>query len=310
MQKILSSAPHLRGSESTSGIMCDVIIALIPTSVAAVYFFGLSALINILVCVGVSIAAEGLLQYFCKKKVTIGDCSAAVTGLLLALNLPPEVPIYVPITGSIFAIIVVKQIFGGLGHNFMNPALGGRAFLLISFPVAMTTWIAPGAVDAVATATPLAISSGVAEGSLPTLMQMFVGDMPGCIGEVCKVALIAGGIYLLIRRVISWRIPVTFIGAVAVIAFISGGVDAVLFNVLAGGVILGAFFMATDYVTSPTSPTAQLIFGAGCGVITMVIRLFGSYPEGVSFSIIFMNLLAPLLDRKFAPKIFGEVAEK
>ncbi len=308
MQKILSSAPHVRGTESVQRIMLDVLIALLPACFAAVYFFGISAFILILLCVGVAVGTEAAIQFFVKKPVTAYDLSAVVTGVLLALNLPPAVPFYVPIVGAIFAIAIVKQAFGGLGNNFMNPALAARAFLLISWPVAMTTWFAPGAVDAVATASPLAVAAS--GGTIPSLLDMFTGNIAGCIGETSALALIAGGIYLLVRRVITWRIPVTYIGMVALIALLTGDIMNVPFHLLAGGLMLGAFFMATDYVTSPVSPKAQILFGIGCGGITMVIRLFGGYPEGVSFSIIFMNLLTPLLDRVFAPKKFGEVASK
>jgi len=313
MQKILSSAPHMRDTSSTTKIMLDVIIALMPASVCAVYFFGINALILILLSVGTAVASEALIQLCCKKPVTINDLSAALTGLLVALNLPSDVPFYIPVVGSIFAIAVVKQCFGGLGSNFVNPALAARAFLLISWPIAMTSWVTPG-VDAVSTATPLAILQGTSEGVMPTMMDMFMGNIPGCIGEVSVIALLAGGIYLLIRRVISYRIPVAFIGMVALISliqsFFTGDYSSILYNILGGGLFLGAFFMATDYVTSPVSPKAQILFGLGCGGITMVIRLFGGYPEGVSFSILFMNLMAPLLDRKFARKLYGEVKAK
>jgi electron transport complex protein RnfD len=289
-------------------MMLDVLIALLPACAAAVYFFGLNAFILILLCVGVAVGCEAAIQFFCRKPVTVSDLSAAVTGVLLALNLPPGVPFYIPIAGSIFAIAIVKQCFGGLGNNFMNPALGARAFLLISWPVAMTTWFAPGGVDAVATATPLAVMAG--GGNMPSLWDMFIGNHAGCIGETSVLALIAGGIYLLARRVISWRIPASFIGLVAVISLLTGDLANVPYYLMAGGLILGAFFMATDLVTSPVSPKAQVIFGLGCGGITMMIRLFGGYPEGVSFSIIFMNLLAPLLDKAFTPRVFGEVRSK
>lgn len=315
MQKILSSAPHMRSNESTARLMSDVIVALLPASICAVYFFGISALWLILLCVGTAVGTEALIQVATKKPVTVGDMSAVLTGLLLALNLPSGVPFYIPVVGAVFAIAIVKQCFGGLGSNFVNPALAARAFLLVSWPIAMTTWVTPG-VDAVSTATPLAIMNGTAEGALPSLTDMLTGNIPGCIGEVCTIALLGGGIYLLIRRVISIRIPAAFIGTVALIAFIhgltTGDLSEVAYHILAGGVFLGAFFMATDYVTSPVNPKAQIIFGIGCGVITMVIRLFGGYPEGVSFSILFMNLMSPLLDRKFARRVFGvkEVAAK
>ena len=221
MQKILSSAPHMRSNESTARLMSDVIVALLPASICAVYFFGISALWLILLCVGTAVGTEALIQVATKKPVTVGDMSAVLTGLLLALNLPSGVPFYIPVVGAVFAIAIVKQCFGGLGSNFVNPALAARAFLLVSWPIAMTTWVTPG-VDAVSTATPLAIMKGTAEGALPSLTDMLTGNIPGCIGEVCTIALLGGGIYLLIRRVISIRIPATFIGTVALIAFIHG----------------------------------------------------------------------------------------
>jgi electron transport complex protein RnfD len=308
MQKILSSAPHIRGTETVQRVMLDVLIALLPACAAAVFFFGIDAFITILLCVGTAVGTEAAVQFFVKKPVTVYDLSAAVTGILLALNLPPVVPFYLPIVGSIFAIAIVKQAFGGLGNNFMNPALAARAFLVISWPVAMTTWFAPGAVDAVATASPLAAMAN--GGALPSLLDMFTGNIAGSIGETSALALLAGGAYLLIRKVITWHIPVSFIGMVALIALLTGDLGNVPFHLLAGGLMLGAFFMATDYVTSPVSPRAQIIFGLGCGGITMVIRLFGGYPEGVSFSILFMNLLTPLLDKVLARRKFGEVAAK
>jgi electron transport complex protein RnfD len=308
MQKILSSAPHIRGNQSVQRIMLDVLIALLPACVAAVYFFGLNAFILILLCVGAAVGTEAAIQFFCRKPVTVADLSAAVTGVLLALNLPSGVPFYIPVVGSVFAIAIVKQCFGGLGNNFMNPALGARAFLLISWPVAMTTWFAPGGVDAVATATPLAVMAN--GGNMPSLWDMFIGNHAGCLGETSALALIAGGVYLLARQVITWRIPGSFIGIVALISLLTGDLANLPYYLMAGGVILGAFFMATDYVTSPVSPRAQIIFGLGCGGITMLIRLFGGYPEGVSFSILFMNLLSPLLDKAFTPRVFGEVSSK
>ncbi|MEG1473534.1 MAG: RnfABCDGE type electron transport complex subunit D [Christensenella sp.] len=304
---ILSGSPHIKSNGSTSRIMLDVIIALIPACIAAVYFFGVGCLVTIALCIGSAVGCEAAVQYFTKKEVTISDLSAVVTGLLLALNLPPNVPWYLPVCGSAFAIIIVKQCFGGLGHNFMNPALAARCFLLISWPVAMTTFIAPFAgVDAVASATPLTmLSESTAE--LPTLFNMFIGRVGGSMGETSVLALLIGGVYLLARRVISWRIPLAYLGTVAIITLLTGQPAMIMFELFAGGLMLGAFFMATDYVSSPSSPKAQLVFGLGCGVVTMVVRLWGGYPEGVSFAILFMNLLTPLLDKVLRPKVFGEV---
>ncbi len=304
---ILSGSPHIKSGLSTSRIMLDVIIALIPACVAAVYFFGMGCIATIALCIGSAVGCEAAIQYFTKRAVTISDLSAVVTGLLLALNLPPNVPWYIPVCGSAFAIIIVKQCFGGLGHNFMNPALAARCFLLISWPVAMTTFVAPFAgVDAVASATPLGVlhEGGTA---VPPLMDMFMGKIGGSMGETSALALLIGGIYLLARRVISLRIPLAYMGTVALITLLTGHPEMILFQLFAGGLMLGAFFMATDYVSSPSSPRAQIIFGIGCGAITMIVRLWGGYPEGVSFSILFMNLLTPLLDKVLKPKPFGEV---
>ncbi|WP_066644970.1 RnfABCDGE type electron transport complex subunit D [Christensenella timonensis] len=304
---ILSGSPHIKSGLSTSRIMLDVIIALIPACIAAVYFFGAGCIATIALCILSAVGCEAAIQYFTKRAVTISDLSAVVTGLLLALNLPPNVPWYIPVCGSAFAIIIVKQCFGGLGHNFMNPALAARCFLLISWPVAMTTFVAPFAgVDAVASATPLGVlhEGGTA---IPPLMDMFLGKIGGSMGETSALALLIGGIYLLARRVISLRIPLSFMGTVALITLLTGHPEMILFELFAGGLMLGAFFMATDYVSSPSSPKAQIIFGIGCGAITMIVRLWGGYPEGVSFSILFMNLLTPLLDKVLKPKTFGEV---
>lgn len=304
---ILSGSPHIKSGQSTSRIMLDVIIALIPACIAAVYFFGVGCIATMALCIASAVGCEAAIQYFTKRAVTISDLSAVVTGLLLALNLPPNVPWYLPVCGSAFAIIIVKQCFGGLGHNFMNPALAARCFLLISWPVAMTTFVAPFAgVDAVASATPLGVlhEGGTA---IPPIMDMFMGEIGGSMGETSALALLIGGVYLLVRRVISLRIPLAYMGTVALITLLTGKPEMILFELFAGGLMLGAFFMATDYVSSPSSPKAQIVFGIGCGAITMIVRLWGGYPEGVSFSILFMNLLTPLLDKVLKPKVFGEV---
>ncbi len=305
-QLILSGAPHIRSGQSTRRIMLDVVIALLPAAVAAVIFFGASSLLTIALCIASAVGCEAAIQHFTKKSITISDCSAIVTGLLLALNLPPNAPWYLSVCGSAFAIIIVKQCFGGLGNNFMNPALAARCFLLISWPVAMTTFTAPFAVDAVASATPLGVLKEGGE-MLPSVWNMFIGNVGGSIGETSALALLIGAAYLLIRKVISWRIPLMYLLTVAVITLVWGKPDMILFELFAGGLMLGAFFMATDYASSPASPKAQLVFGVGCGVVTMVIRIFGGYPEGVSFSILFMNLLTPLLDKALRPKVLGEV---
>ncbi len=309
---ILSSSPHVRSSETTSSIMRDVIIALLPATVLGIVFFGLSALLVVLLSVVSAIAAEAVLQLLMKKKVTISDGSAAVTGLLLALNLPPSVPLYIPVIGSVFAIAIVKQCFGGLGCNFINPALAARAFLMVSWPPQMTTWTMP--VDAVSTATPLAALKVAGAGAPSPYLDMFLGNVGGCIGETSALALIIGGLYLIIRRVIDPRIPFVYIATVALFTWVAGSEglfsgDA-LYHILAGGLMLGAFFMATDYATSPMSGKGKVIFALGCGVLTSVIRLWGGYPEGVSYSILLMNLVVPLIDRAFKPRMFGHTALK
>ncbi len=305
-QYIMSSSPHVRASETTSRIMRDVIIALLPATAFGVYIFGLNALWVVLISVAFAVLTELVLQLFMNKKVTVGDGSAAVTGLLLALNLPPSVPLWIPMLGSAFAIAIVKQCFGGLGHNFINPALAARAFLLVSWPTAMTTWTIPG-VDAVSSSTPLgALKMGEA---LSSYQDMFIGNIGGCIGETSAIALIIGGLYLIARRVIDPRIPVIYIGTVALFTWIAGPqglfTGDALYHILGGGLMLGAFFMATDYTTSPMSGTGKIVFAVGCGVLTSVIRLWGGYPEGVSYSILLMNLVVPLLDKAFMPKRFG-----
>ncbi len=305
-QYIMSSSPHVRSSESTARIMRDVIIALLPATAFGVYIFGLNALWVVLSSVAAAMLTEALLQKLMHKKITVSDGSAALTGLLLALNLPPAVPIWIPILGSVFAIAIVKQCFGGLGHNFINPALAARAFLLVSWPTAMTTWTIPGA-DAVSSATPLAaLKLG---GELSSYSDMFLGSIGGCIGETSAIALIIGGLYLIARRVIDPRIPVIYIGTVALLTWVAGPqgmfTGDALYHILGGGLMLGAFFMATDYTTSPMSASGKMVFAAGCGILTSVIRLWGGYPEGVSYSILLMNLVVPLIDRAFLPKRFG-----
>lgn len=305
----VSSTPHVRSKESTQSVMRDVLIALLPAAAVGVYYFGANAALILVIAVVSAVGFEYLYQKGTKQVVTINDLSAAVTGLLLAMNMPSTAPWWMPIVGSCFAIIIVKQIFGGIGQNFVNPALAARAFLLASYPTAMTNWVTPG-VDAVTTATPLA---GLKDGSLiPTnqnMMDAFLGNIGGCIGETCALALIAGGIYLIYRQVISWRIPVVYIGTVFVLTYLLGRSTGSfpVYEILTGGVMLGAFFMATDYTTSPMTPVGQIIMALGCGFITTLIRIYGGYPEGVSYSILIMNLCVPLIDRFTKPKVFGEV---
>ena len=313
----VSASPHVRSPHTVSGIMLDVIIALIPSLIAAVVIFGYRVLMVTLVCVGSAVLAEYLSRKVMKRHQTISDLSAVVTGLLLAFNLPVSIPLWIAALGSIIAIVVVKQMFGGIGQNFVNPALAARIILLMSFPSAMANW-ATDSKFITTTATPLAnisvpsdtevMTSFVGEAKeLPSLLDMFLGLHGGCFGEVCSLALIIGGIYLVVRKVISPAIPLAYIGTVAVFMLIAGKGDFefVAYQLLGGGLLLGAIFMATDYTTCPVSFKGKIIFGIGCGVITTVIRLFGSLPEGVSFSIILMNLLVPHIERLTTAKPFG-----
>lgn len=319
-QLVVSSSPHIRTDESTKSIMRDVIIALVPALLVAAWAFGVRAIVLIAVSVLSCVLFEAGWQKLRKKDVTVGDLSAVVTGILIAFNMPVAGTWWMCIIASFFAIIVVKQLFGGIGKNFVNPALAGRAFL-VSWVSIMTTWTEPfeklpvlGKLDVVSTATPL---MDIKQGLVPTvnLMDMFIGKMPGCIGEVSAAALIIGGIYLLYRKVITITIPACYIGTVAVLALIfpragMGNFQAMLVEILSGGLMLGAIFMATDYATSPITKKGQIIFGIGCGLLTIFIRYFGGYPEGVSYSILLMNVIVFMLDRNTRPKKFGEVPKK
>ncbi len=319
----VSASPHVRSNETTTGIMLDVIIALIPALVMAVVYFGLRALTLSLVCVGSAVLSEHLSRKVMKRENTIGDLSAIVTGLILAFNLPATAPLWMGALGSVIAIVVVKQMFGGIGQNFVNPAMAARIILMVSFPTAMAKWVAPfnnpWRVDAITSATPMATLSGVQGGDLsavieelPSLSEMLIGCHGGSMGEVCSIALICGGIYLLLRKVISPIIPFTFIGTVALFMLFAGGfnLEFVAYQLLGGGLMLGAFFMATDYTTSPINKKGKIVFAIGCGLITSIIRIFGALPEGVSFSIIIMNILVPHIERFTATKPFGHVKEK
>ena len=295
----LSLSPHIHSGMSTGGIMLDVIIALLPAAVAGVVIFGLSALWVILTCVISCVALEALFNLIAKKPQSVKDLSAAVTGLLLALNLPANIPLWQCVVGSLFAIIVVKCLFGGPGQNVVNPAIAARVFMLVAFGSLAK---AAFPVDAVAGATPLAPGA-----IMPDLLTLFTGYYGGAIGETCSVALLVGGIYLVVRRVITWHNPVAFMGTVFVFSFLMEGYDPIkaLSMVLCGGVVIGAIFMATDYTTSPPTPWGKVIFGIGCGLFTCLIRYFGSYPEGVSFAILFMNILTPYINRWTRHKVFG-----
>lgn len=305
---VVSGTPHVRSKESIQSIMRDVIIALVPATAAGIYYFGINALILVIAAIASAVAFEAICQKVMKKPVTVSDLSAVVTGLLLAMNLPAAAPIWVAIVGSAFAIIFGKQLFGGLGQNFINPALAGRAFLLASYPTEMTTWSVPNGLevaDAATYATPLAqLKAGHLDASLGELM---LGQCGGTIGETCAIALIIGGVYLLYKHVISWKIPVIYIATVAILFGVIGrhGMRMPLQEIMAGGVMLGGIFMATDYASSPVTPKGQIIFAVGAGLITYLIRTFGGYPEGVSYSILIMNCAVPLIERFTEPTIFG-----
>lgn len=302
----VSSSPHIRSTETTQKIMRDVTFALLPAAAFGVYNFGLRALTILVLSIVSAMVAEALSQKIRKVPITVDDFSAVVTGLLLGMNLPVSVPLWLPIVGSAFAIIIVKQAFGGLGHNFMNPALAARAMLVASWPVEMTTWTAVKA-DAVTNATTLGILKEGLNVPVPSITDALLGTIGGCIGETSALLLLLGGIYLIYRGVISIRIPGLYIGTVAILTFIITGFDVqtTILHVLAGGLILGAFFMATDYASSPITAKGQVIYAIGMGVITVVIRMYGGYPEGVSYSILLMNVVAPLIDKYTKPRVFG-----
>lgn len=318
----VSASPHVRSNETTTGIMLDVIIALVPALVMSVVYFGLRAIVLTATCVASCVFFEYISRKLMKRSNTLGDLSAIVTGIILAFNLPATLPLWMAVIGSVIAIVVVKQMFGGIGQNFVNPAMTARIILMVSFPTAMAKWVAPftntWAADAVTTATPMASLAAVEGGdlsmaeNLPSLAQMFIGNHGGSMGEVCSIALICGGVYLLLRKVISPIIPVCFIGTVAVCMLFAGNfnLEFVAYQLLGGGLMLGAFFMATDYTTSPITKKGKVIFGIGCGLITSVIRIFGALPEGVSFSIILMNILVPHIENLTTLKPFGFVKEK
>ena len=302
LTKVMIS-PHIHSGKSTQGIMSDVLISLLPATIAGTIIFGVKALLVIAVCVICSVGFEFLFNLITKKDQTITDLSAAVTGLLLALNLSVDVPLWQCAIGSLFAIIVVKCLFGGIGQNLVNPAITARVFMLVAFG-SMAVPSFP--VDSVATATPLAAEQ------MPTLIDMFLGTYGGAIGETCTAALLLGGLYLIFRRVITWQVPVTFIATVFAFSFFMEGFDATkaLSLVMAGSVLIGAFFMATDYTTSPPTAWGKVIFGIGAGLLTCLIRYFGTYPEGVSFAILFMNILTPYINRWTRRKVFATGGEK
>lgn len=306
----LSTGPHILARTRTRSIMLDVIIALIPTTAAGIYLFGWRAAMVIAVSIASAVLAEGVWQKLSGRRVTVSDLSAVVTGLLLGLNLPSSAPWWLAMIGSVIAVVLVKQLFGGVGQNFLNPALAARAVLLTSWPARMTTFFLPerllqiGATsaasigDAVSSATPLA-KGGTA------IMDLLWGNVPGTIGEVCKIAILLGFVYLLVRGVVRPHIPVLFVGTVALMTWLFGGDP--LAAVLSGGVLFGAVFMATDYVTNPMMVIGQCIFAVGCGVLVVVIRRWGNYPEGVTYAILLMNIVTPLIDRFSKRRVYGEV---
>lgn len=312
----VSSSPHIRDSVTTRRLMLDVVIALIPALVASTWIFGYRVLIVTALTVGTAVLFEFLSRKVMKRYNSIGDMSALVTGLLLAMNLPPTIPLWIPVVGSFIAIVIVKQIFGGIGQNFMNPALAARVILMLSYPAQMTRWSilaerargassavtdAAGHLDLIATATPLYIMQN--HGVMPSYLDMFIGIKGGCIGEVSVLALLIGAVYLIVRKVINLWIPLTYIGTVALITALAG--QNPLYHVLSAGLIIGAFFMATDYVTAPVTRNGQIVFALGCGIITALIRLFGAMTEGVSFAILLMNILTPHIEKWTKPVPFG-----
>lgn len=299
----LSVSPHIHSGRSTAGIMCDVALSLCPAALAGIVIFGVRALLVIAVCIVSTVASEWLYNFILKREQTIGDFSAVVTGLLLALNLPANIPLWQAVVGSVFAIIIVKCLFGGLGKNLVNPAITARVFMIVSFG-AMTTAAMPTIVDATSSATPL---PEIAAGNSPSLLTLLLGTHGGAIGETCALALLIGGAYLIVKKVITWHLPVTYILGVFVLSFLFNGFDALgaLSLVLSGGLMIGAVFMATDYVTSPSTSWGKVVFGIGAALITVLIRFWGNYPEGVSFAILLMNILTPYIDMLTPRKTFG-----
>jgi len=309
---VVTSAPHIRSKESTKKIMWSVVFALLPAGIAGAYIFGFNSLYVIAASITAAIITEALLQKLTKRPISISDGSAVITGLLLAYNLPPGVPIWMVVIGAFFSIAIAKQTFGGLGKNIFNPALAGRAFLMISWPMYMTKWSNPRFwPDTISSATPLAkiVHSPQSTVHSFSYWDLFIGNRGGCIGEVCVLAILAGAAFLLYKGYIKWHTPITYIFTVGVLTWAFGGKGFLqgdwIFAILAGGLMLGAFFMATDMVTTPLTAKGQLIFGLGCGILTFVIRKWGGYPEGVSYSILMMNAATPIIDRFSKPKVFG-----
>ncbi len=320
---VVSSSPHIRTNEDTSYIMKQVLIALAPAALAGLFYFRLNALLAMVCCIVGAVGSEYLFNKITKKRNTIGDYSAAVTGLLLAFNVPASLPWWMCLLGGVFAIVVVKMLFGGIGCNFLNPALAARAFLLASFPVAMTAWTKTGVtwigknLDAVSVATPLSFLKTGPQGIEAmnkagiSLSHLITGNIGGSLGETCAILVILGGVYLMYKKVINYVIPCTYLATVFVLSFLLGGFNLTfaLYQIFAGGVILGGFFMLTDYTTSPMTTKGQIIYSVLAGLITTVIRLYGGYPEGCSYSILLVNCLVPLIDKFVNNRVFGEVAK-
>ena len=309
---IVSTSPHIQSKTSTQSIMRDVIIALLPAAVAGCILFGWKALLMIAVCVATTVLSEFLFNLLTKKEQTVTDLSAVVTGLILALSLPAKAGIFHCIVGSVFAIVVVKCLFGGIGCNFANPAATARVFLIIAFSASIGGATAPalGGVDLVASATPLEIIKFGSDTTLPSLLDMFLGNRAGAIGETSALALILGGIYLIFRRVIKWHVPVIYIATVFLLSLIiKQDLTVALYQVLGGGLVIAAFFMITDYSTTPINTLGKMVFAFGCGVITVLIRFWGSYPEGVSFAILLMNILSPYIEKLCAKKPLGKAGK-
>jgi len=296
-----SVSPHIRARDDVQSIMWWVVAALLFPCASAVYFFGTRALVMIVFTTVVAVGAEAAFQRLIKKPITVKDGSAAVTGLLLALILPPTLPLWMAAIGAIIAIVLIKQLFGGLGFNIFNPALAARAALLASWPVAMTTWTQP--LDAVTTATPLFLMK--MGQPVPDYLTLFLGNRAGSLGETSALMILIGAAILFGKKIIDWSIPTAYIGTVFVLSLLLG--QNPMFHVLTGGLLLGAFFMATDYVTAPVTTNGRLIFGVGCGVMTVLIRLYGGFPEGVNYSILVMNMFTPLIDAYVRPRLFGGI---
>jgi electron transport complex protein RnfD len=306
---IATSSPHIGAKDTTTSVMLDVIIALVPAAIASIYYFGFASAVILALAVGTAVGTEALIQRLTHQRITINDLSAVITGLLLGMNLPASAPWWLPVIGSFVAIAIGKQVFGGIGNNFINPALAGRAFLVASWPVEMTFWTNPGTqitADTVASATPLGLLK-TSPDSVQPLADVILGRIPGTLGETSAILLLIGGAYLVYRKIMSWKIPVTYIGTVAIIALLANGFDFMImaYHVFGGGLMLGALFMATDYSSSPVTSKGKIIYGIGAGLITMLIRLYSSSAEGVTYAILLMNVATPLIEKYTAPRVFG-----